>query len=145
MRPIVIALDSNIFIYVLEQNPEFGGLSRWLLKAIEESEIDACASELIYLETLSTPKLTDADAALAKKSLQQLGAELFPITLEVHVEAARLRRQYRLGTLDAIHVATAIKHGASHFITNDRKLFKKKLPGIEILPLTRVKETSLFV
>lgn len=44
------------------------------------------------------------------------------VTRPVAQEAARLRAAYRLRPADALHVATAVVHGATAFVTNDRDL-----------------------
>jgi predicted nucleic acid-binding protein len=44
------------------------------------------------------------------------------MTYEIADRAAQLRGKYKLGTPDAIHIATAIESGATAFITNDFNL-----------------------
>jgi predicted nucleic acid-binding protein len=51
-------------------------------------------------------------------------------------EAARLRALHNLRTPDAIQVASAIRSGASWFITNDADL--ADLDGISVLVLNRL-------
>jgi predicted nucleic acid-binding protein len=51
-------------------------------------------------------------------------------------EAARLRANYSLRTPDAIQLATAIRSGASFFLTNDSKL--PSLTSLNVLILNRL-------
>ena len=53
-----------------------------------------------------------------------------PITAQV---AAELRAESRLKTPDAIHLATALNHQASSFLTNDRDF--PSATGVRILKL----------
>jgi predicted nucleic acid-binding protein len=45
-----------------------------------------------------------------------------PVSAVIAEEAARLRANYSLRTPDAIQLATAVRSGASSFLTNDSKL-----------------------
>jgi predicted nucleic acid-binding protein len=51
-------------------------------------------------------------------------------------EAARLRANYSLRTPDAIQLATAVRSGASSFLTNDSKL--PSLTSLNVLILNRL-------
>jgi predicted nucleic acid-binding protein len=48
--------------------------------------------------------------------------EIIPLSTAIASDAARLRADHGIRTPDAIHLATAIDHGAAGFITNDIKL-----------------------
>jgi predicted nucleic acid-binding protein len=52
--------------------------------------------------------------------------EWMPVTMSLADRAAELRARYRLSTLDAIQLATAIDYRASRFYGNDRSLRKVK-------------------
>jgi len=59
-----------------------------------------------------------------------------PVSEVIAEEAARLRANYSLRTPDAIQLATAIRSGASSFLTNDSKL--PSLPCLNLLTLNRL-------
>ena len=61
---------------------------------------------------------------------------LFPFALEIARKASDLRAVTRIKTPDAIQLATAIHHGATGFLTNDR-IFEKVM-GLEIAILDKV-------
>lgn len=48
--------------------------------------------------------------------------QTLPIDEEIFIDAARIRADHKLKTLDAIHVACAQYHGCTEFWTNDNRL-----------------------
>ncbi len=138
----MIALDSNIFIYMLEAHQEFGSAACDLFVAIEQTSLDAVASEVTFLEVLASPKLQGDLINQTRRSLEQLGVRFHSVSKDALLSAAELRRQHGCGAFDAIHVAQAISQGCSQFITNDRSLLKKQIPGISLVsiqtPLTTI-------
>lgn len=138
-----IAIDANVFIYVLEQHIEFCQSSLNLIKLVETGDLEGVASELILLEVLSDKKLQDSQVNTTKDFLYSTLVTFRAVTQDVLLSAAVLRRQNpSLKTPDAIHLASALIAGASHFITNDQKLLQKKIKGIQLLPLA--KAATLF-
>lgn len=47
-----------------------------------------------------------------------------PIDLETSLLAANLRATYSLRTPDALQIAACLQHGATAFVTNDRRLLR---------------------
>jgi predicted nucleic acid-binding protein len=130
----MIALDTNIFIYVLNADSRFGPGAAKLLKTIQQPKV---ASELVFAEILASPKLLDA--SLQNKALSFLNAidiEWQKVTKEVLFEAAHLRRlQPSCKLADAIHIASGITRQAEAFVTNDQDLIRLKNVGIDIRSL----------
>ncbi len=60
-----------------------------------------------------------------------------PLLYEITEEAARLRDEYNIRTPDAIQMATAIREGASFFLTNDGNL--PSLPELQVLVLDELR------
>lgn len=128
----LIAFDSGVFIYILDKNPEFFESSRGQLnRALNEP---AVISSLVYTETLA--KLKGNAFARGKEMLDSMADYITvqPLDATVASTAAQLRSRHgkSLRTPDAIHLATAIHHGASVLITNDRSLARVRVPGIKI-------------
>lgn len=139
----LVGLDTNIFIYTLEGNTTFGRMAAQLLRAATAGEVAAIASELIYMEVLTGQNIkTRAETARATEFLAGLGVTYRSIDRQILLSAAKLRREHGIRTPDAIHVATALATGATHFVTNDRDLLKKVIPGIKLLALKDVTTTS---
>jgi predicted nucleic acid-binding protein len=126
----LIAFDSCVFIYVLDNNPDFFEKARVALRRIANEP--AVVSSLVYTETLA--KLEGKVFAESQKLLDTLCEYMSvqPFDTKTALLAARLRSAHRLRTADAIHIATAINYGATIFITNDVLLSKQKIPGIKI-------------
>lgn len=120
----MIAYDTNILIYALE------GTSPWAAAAqevVRQGERDgAVLSVLAWQELLTGAVLRGygADEQL-QASLRDLAATRFvPVTQEICQRAVLLTARYgkQVYGYDAIHLATALTHGATAFITNDKAL-----------------------
>jgi predicted nucleic acid-binding protein len=131
----VIALDSNLFIYMLEAHPEFGEDARRVFVAIEQTGLDAVASELVFMEVLGYKGLNKQMAENAQTRLEQFGIKFIPISRTILLTASRLRRELGLGPLDAVHAATAIESNCSSLVTNDQELLKKRVAEIGLVRL----------
>ena len=59
---------------------------------------------------------------------------LADVTRDVARRAAQLRARYRFRPADALQVATALVHGATAFVTNDRRL-RRLTPVLDIIIL----------
>lgn len=121
----VIGIDSSVFIYLLEEHPQFLSRARKALLSVQEGKYEAVLSVIGMIEILTGPKLQ------GKKELAAHYKELiknFPHVRIMGIDesvvdiASDLRGKYRLRTPDAIHIATAIAHSAEKFVTNDMAL-----------------------
>ena len=131
----MFALDTNLFIYVLQGHAEFGHRAALVL---EQSQNNGSASELVYLELLSAPAFKYPK--LKREALQFLDNQrlkFVPLDKSILLKAADLSAKHspKLGAVSAIHIASALHAGADTFITNDRHLVKLKFPGLKIVTL----------
>ena len=114
-----LCLDASAIIYALE------GTSRVrteVVSWIEKSEGRVITSRLSFLECLVKPTRS-GDQALIERYTQFFtnpAVIIAEIDARVIVEATALRARLALKTPDAIHLATAVATGASHFLTGDR-------------------------
>jgi predicted nucleic acid-binding protein len=129
-----IALDTNLFIYFLEDHPRYGVWCASLFDRIERGHNPAVTSTVTLLELLVQP-YRDQKQELAQKIFALAGTypklEWVPMSIDVADRAAELRARYRLSTPDAIQLATAIGSQAIRFYGNDRSL--RRVKDIECL------------
>jgi predicted nucleic acid-binding protein len=109
---------------------------RPFFQAVDRSETKILTSAVTLLEVLVHP-IRLGDEALAHQYNDILLASdnisTIPVTPHTAQTAAELRAEHNLKTPDAIHLATALTHNASAFLTNDRDF--PVIAGIEILKL----------
>jgi len=117
-----VYLDTNVFVYFLDRNPDYFSVVAPILAAIESGVIIGYTGDAAIAETLAKPYQTD-NLALAASfkaffrtedflSVQSHDAETFDL-------AAQLRARRGLKFIDALHCATAIQAGCKFFVTND--------------------------
>ncbi len=124
-----IGLDTNVFIYFLEDHPRYGAWCASLFDRIERGHNPAVTSTVTLLELLVQP-YRDQKQELAQKIFALAGTyptlEWVPMSIDIVDRAAELRARYRLSTPDAIQLATAIGSQAACFYGNDRSLRRVK-------------------
>jgi predicted nucleic acid-binding protein len=120
-----IALDTNLFIYVFEQHPEFGEKAKAILERIENGFVDAVASSVSLTEILVKP-IREGNLTLEKQYKLLFShfpnLTILPIDNIVAERAAYLRGKYNIKTPDALILATSLVAKAELFITNDQRL-----------------------
>ena len=122
----MIALDTNIFIYWLEDNPDFYTISADIIKKVHSGIQPASCSVLVLSELYNgSPQTLDAVSSLP-------GLSVIDVTTEIAKLAGTLRFKYGVKVIDALHLASAIASGADEFITNDRPLAAVKIPKLTI-------------
>ena len=132
----IVGLDSVIFIYLLEANPEYLSQVEAVLRSIERGATPAVFSSLGLIEILTGPKkLGRFDLAAQYKETLVRFPNLTIMGLNEYIvdSASDLRARYNLATPDAIHLATALAGGAQKFITNDKSLQKVQEIKVELL------------
>jgi predicted nucleic acid-binding protein len=128
-----VYLDTNFFIYSLEEVEPWVVVARRILAALDEGACSGVTSELSLAECLVKPlELGQADLVRTYQAFLQERRffSVVPITRDLLVEAARLRAISRIKLPDAIHAATALQRRCTSFLTNDTRL---TIPGIEVL------------
>lgn len=94
-----IGLDTNIFIYFLEDHPRYGSWCASLFDLIERGHNPAVTSTVTLLELLVQP-YRDQKEELAQKIFALTSTypklEWLPVTMDVADRAAELRARYRL-------------------------------------------------
>ena len=135
----LVALDTAVFIYLIEEHPTYLPLVLPLFEAIHRGERSVVTSAVTLLEVLVVPYRT-GDLALANRYEAILsrsrGVELVEVSVEQLRAAAALRAKHGVRTPDALQLSAALTTECSAFITNDRR--HPKLAGLEIVQLASV-------
>ena len=117
-----VYLDSNVFIYFLDRNPDFFPLVEPVIEAVASGLIIGCTGDAVIAEILVKHYQSGNLSLIASikaffrtenfLSIYSHDAETFDL-------AAQLRAKYNQKFIDALHYATAIRAGCSCIITND--------------------------
>lgn len=131
--------DTNLFVYLLE---DFGPQSHRVAEVRErmlERDDELCTSTLTLGEVLVKPA-EQGNAALRQRYEEVLSqtVRLIVFDREVARGYAQIRRNRSIRPPDAIQLACAAQVGVDLFITNDDRLSRLTIPGIQFLvPLDR--------
>jgi predicted nucleic acid-binding protein len=133
-----VALDTQIFIYFIEEDERFLHLVKPVFESIDHGTLPATTSALTLMEVLVVPyrngnsALADRYEALLTRSR---GLRCVEIDQSILKAAAQLRANLKLKPPDAIQVATALLTNCSALLTNDRRI--PTTPGLRILQLNK--------
>lgn len=112
-------------IYLIERHSSYGPPAREAFALVDAGRCVGLSSYVTLLEVLVKP-LRDGRADLAQQYRDLLigsrGFSLFPLDRGIAEDGAGIRARYGFRTPDAIQLATAVRHGADAFLTNDEKL-----------------------
>ena len=139
----IVGLDTAPLIYLIEENPTFLPFVRPFFEALDRGEFRVVTSMLTLTEVLvhpmrrGNPELADR---YRRTLLHASHVTTAPVSGLVAEEAAELRARHGLRTPDAIQLATAIRSGASSFLTNDIRL--PSLPHLKMLVLNQLIATT---
>ncbi len=129
-----VGLDSNLFIYHFENNSDFSPLTTGIFERLTRGSLKAITSIISIIETLSFPaprhvikNLEEAFAAIPNLSV-------IDVNYQIALEAAKIRRDYKIRTPDSIQLATALTNKVQAFVTNDGRL--KKFDRLSVILLT---------
>jgi predicted nucleic acid-binding protein len=128
-----VALDTQIFIYFIEEDGRYLPLIKPLFEAIDGGDLLAVTSGLSLMEVLVVPyRLGNAALADRYESLltRSRGLRFIEVDRPLLKAAAQLRATFKLKPPDAIQVAAALVGNCTSFLTNDRRI--RAVPGLKI-------------
>jgi len=133
---VLVYLDTNIVVYLTETVPPYTAAAEAAIDELLDERHLLVVSHLVRMEC-KVGALTSGDPELILKYglfftegvHSMLG--LPPKTFDL---AAEIRATYRIGAVDALHLATAIVGGCDAFLTNDIRL--SAFPDITMMMLT---------
>jgi predicted nucleic acid-binding protein len=125
LRGSTVGLDTGPLIYYIEEHAAFLAKVKPFFEAADRNEFRIVTSFVTLIEVLIRP-LREGRPELAEeyRNILLQSSALTAIALDEGIaeEAAELRARHNLRTPDAIQLATAIRSGASWFLTNDSAL-----------------------
>lgn len=131
-----IYIDSNIFIYLLEDTLPYVNLVAPLFEFIEKGQITGHTSSLTILEINVKPyQLGQTNIAHNYTAKLKTLSHLFihDLSIDIADQASQLRAKYKLKTPDAIHIASAMDCQCQALLGNDKGF--KKIKEISYLHL----------
>ncbi len=127
--------DTMLFIYWLEDHPEYARRVDEIRSRMEERHDQLITGAFTFGEVLAgayrkgTAQLADETRRLLRNAV----AEVVPFTLDTADRYARIRGTPGITPADAIHLASAAQAGTDLFLTNDKSLVGKIVPGIQFI------------
>lgn len=127
--------DTNLFIYLLEDNPEYGQTVEDLRRSMLQRNFRLFTSALTVGEILVKP-LSAGNAILAERyrtffTTPQVTISVFD--LRAAEAYSHIRQDRTIQPADAIQLACAAAAEVDLFITNDNRLTKKSVPGVKFI------------
>ena len=130
----MIYIDTNVFIYAIENHPKYGKACKKVLLDIESGKIKSSASVLVLIEVINV--LTKINRLLIKQKKipldikENIDAILsLPITwfdLDFHTIKKASEYSYNVTGVDYIHIATMEINSIEEVISADGELDKVK-------------------
>jgi predicted nucleic acid-binding protein len=130
-----VFLDTNIFIYLIEDEGELGRRSLELIERMTTRRDSVYTSMLTLGEVLTQP-LSRGDIRLAQlyeEKLASPGVHLLDFDRVAARNYARIRVDRSIKAPDAMQLSMAAAAGCDLFVTNDGRLSKKLVDGIQFI------------
>jgi predicted nucleic acid-binding protein len=130
-----IFLDTNIFIYLLEDEGPRGKRAMEIFKELSLRGDEVLTSTLTLGELLVKP-LEGKDLALAdryRKVFRGPAVTLLSFDAAAGERYAHIRQDRGIKAPDAIQLATASTACCDLFVTNDDRLMRVRVPGIHFI------------
>jgi predicted nucleic acid-binding protein len=114
-----------VFIYLIDTASPFSAVAADLFQQLRQQSMTGITSVLTLTELLVKPLQTGRRGLAAHyealvRSVPYL--DVVDIDARIARRAAILRAKHATSTADALQIAAALEHGATAFITNDRRL-----------------------
>lgn len=131
-----VAVDSSVFIYLIEEHPAYLPLVEPLFEEVQAGKRTVVTSALTLLEVLVVPYRAGNQALAARYEelfTRARGVRLVELDRSVLRGAAQLRAVLGMKTPDALQVSAALVTGCRTFVTSDRRL--PEVPGLKVVQL----------
>lgn len=128
--------DTMLFVYWLEENPQFGKRVDEIWSRMQERDDQLITGALALGEVLAGAYRRGANKERiqeVKATLESAVSAVIPFNAETADVFGRIKGSLKIPSADAIHLACAATAGTDLFLTNDRNLVGKVIPGIQFI------------
>ena len=127
--------DSMLFIYWIEDHPQYAKRVGEIHSRMTARGDQLLTGSFTFGEVLAGfyRRGYPDQAKQARGQLQGIVTEVVDFTMETADLYSRIRGQLLLPAADAIHLASAAQAGTDVFLTNDKRLLGKLVPGIHFI------------
>jgi predicted nucleic acid-binding protein len=132
----IIGLDTNPFIYLFEQHPNYFSLAEILFDYLKTPGVQGVTSVITLIETCVQPQRDgrmDLVQIYERALLNSRQVQMLSVTPNLARHAIQMRVKYNIRVPDALQMGAALESGATLFITNDHPL--KKVTELSVLIL----------
>jgi len=130
-----ICWDSMLFIYLLEDNPEFSARVQHLLDRSYRRGDSLFTSYLTLGEVMAGAEKSSRPRTqeVMREAIDEMGFSYLPFGDGAVATFSKLRSKDRLKIADSIQLACAASAGIDLFLTGDGKLTNLDVPGIQFI------------
>jgi len=127
--------DTMLFVYWLEDHPRYAKRVRQILERMKVRQDELCTSSFAVGEILvgfyksGSPETANRVREIFRPPVVQV----IPYTLETAEFYAGIRAKGGVSAADAIHLACAASARTDLFLTNDKNLVGRTIPGIQFI------------
>ena len=128
--------DTMLFIYWLEENPQFGKRVDAIWSRMQERNDQLITGALALGEVFAGAYKRGANKERiqeVKAALERSISAVIPFTAETADVYGRIKGSLKIPSADAIHLACAATAGTDLFLTSDKNLVGKIVPGIQFI------------
>ncbi|HEY5178052.1 MAG TPA: PIN domain-containing protein [Terriglobales bacterium] len=131
----LIYWDTMLFIYWLEAHPKYGPQIQQIHRRMSDRGDQLCTSVFTMGEVLTGAyKTGHTSAAQQIRNYFESGAvRILPFNLEAADRYAKIRAAHRVSPADAIHLSAASVAQVDVYLTNDQRLKKLLIEGIQFI------------
>lgn len=130
-----VFLDTNIFIYFIEDEGRLGRLAFELFEKLSMRRDEVLTSALTLGEILAQPVAAERPDLVHRyeAALNSTGVRLLSFDRAAAREYARVRKDRSIRAPDALQLSVAANAGCDLFVTNDKQLMGKIIQGIQFI------------
>src|SRR5438046_2533723 len=124
-----------LFVYLIEENPEFYARVKQIYQAMARRQDTLCTSVFTIGEVLTGPQKKGAQdlVSLVWDTIRPPYVELIPFDVNAAARYSKIRAAHAVAPADAIHLASAAESRVNLFLTNDHRLRSLLIPGIDFI------------